>query len=97
MHMMEACRYCFPWIFPILFPIIFPMLFWFFFGHRMGWPGPMNRFNGRYDDQARERTNSERIDQGKSTSTAAQILDERLARGEINKEEYLDLKKTLKA
>jgi hypothetical protein len=93
MHMMEACPYCFPWIFPILFPIIFPMLFWFFFGNRFGWPGPFNNgpqrgVDRRYEDSP-EPSN-------RSTSNAMQILDERLVKGEITKEEYQDLKNALK-
>jgi uncharacterized membrane protein len=96
MFMMEACSYCFPWIFPILFPIIFPMLFWFFFGRTIGWPGPMNRHFGQYDRPSSYQSDSNRTDSGRGTSKAIQILDERLARGDITKEEYLDLKKTLK-
>jgi uncharacterized membrane protein len=56
----------------------------------------MNRFYNRYDGPPQEQTNSEQKNSGNSNSKAAQILDERLARGEITKEEYLDLKKTLK-
>jgi hypothetical protein len=96
MRMMESCPFCFPWIFPILFPIVFPLLFWFFFGKKFGWPGPFNKRPERDYGHEREISySSPRDSSSETTSKAGKILDERLARGEITKEEYLDLKKTL--
>jgi hypothetical protein len=94
--MMESCSYCFPWIFPLLFPIVFPILFWFFFASRFGWPGPFNRPPGFPYGTENEHSRTKSTESGSSTSSAEEILDERLARGEITKEEYLDLKKTLR-
>jgi hypothetical protein len=95
MHMMEGCSYCFPWIFPILIPIVFPMLMYFFFGRRYGWPGPWSNAPGNDYRPGNEARPSAPAEPQPTSTKTSQILDERLARGEISKEEYLELKAML--
>lgn len=65
-------------------PIIFCLIFMFGFG-RQRFFGPWGMMNGREQNNYEQRTEE----------SALEVLNKRYAKGEISKEEYLEMKKTL--
>ena len=79
-------KHAFPWIFPVIFPICFPILFMAIFGgSKMGW----------WHHQSCQKNQVQTQQVENSQNKALETLKIRYANGEINKEEYEQIKKDL--